>query len=339
MSKTCFYTMSSLSCLFFVVTVVIGCSQNQVAENRQPTDQKTITQTTQKNDSEKNNPKTNNSETNGSESIGQNIVTDLFDIGMTAFDKASRAENPADLVDVAADGLDSAARSALKTADEILPAELEDEIKFGKMFNDEIIKNSKAHKIDKKDKKNKRLYSIWHKLHPKRTDIKYRLFVIEKDTINAFAHAGGYVYIYTGLIEKCNNNDDALAFVLAHEISHIDLKHVNTGLGRLKAMEMIPGSELINAVVNKLSPSYNKTMEFEADAAGWQLGLDAGYQPNKMIELFDILPDENKITEKNKSENSTTDIANQAERIMYRLEHHFDTHPQSSERKKKLLKK
>ncbi|MDR1485712.1 MAG: M48 family metallopeptidase [Planctomycetaceae bacterium] len=290
MSKTYFYTIEILFCLSFAAIFVFGCSQNQVADNNQPEQQK-ITQPTPE----------NNSETNDSESNNGNLVTDLFNIGLSTLDKARNAESPADLIDAAADGVDSAARSTLKTADEFLPAELEDEIKFGKMFNEKIIKESNAREVDKNDK---RLYTIWKKLHPKRTDIKYRLFIIEKETVNAFAHAGGYVYIYAGLVEKCNNNDDAIAFVLAHEIGHIDLKHVCTRLGRLKVMENIPGSELINAVADRLSPSYNHEMEFEADAAGWQLALNAGYRPKEMIKFFDILPQETIAPKKNKSDNT-----------------------------------
>jgi hypothetical protein len=312
-------------CLFFGVIFLFGCSQNQVADNRQ-TERQPVTKSTSE----------NNPATNDTESSGSNLIGDLFDIGMTTLDKARQAENPADLLDAAAEGVDSVARSALKTADEIAPAELEDEIKFGKIFNEEIIKNSNAREIDQNDKQ---LYPIWKKLKPKRTDIKFRLFVIEKDTINAFAHAGGYVYIYAGLIEKCKNNDNIIAFVLAHEISHIDLKHVCTGLGRLKAMENIPGSELLNAVATRLSPSYNQEAEFEADNAGWQLGLNAGYKPKEMIKLFNILPEEKITPKKTKSDNTAIEIVNQAERIMYRLEHHFDTHPPNTERKMKLLKK
>ncbi|MDR1267927.1 MAG: M48 family metalloprotease [Planctomycetaceae bacterium] len=292
------------------------------AENKQPV-QQTTSQPPQENDTE----------TTGIEQAG-NLIGDMFDLGISTLEKASRAENPADLVDIAADGVDSAARSALKTADGVLPATLDDEIKFGKMFNKEILKDSTTKEVDEKDK---RLYSVWKKLRPKRTDIKYRLFVIEKDTVNAFAHAGGYVYIYTGLIDK--SDDAMLAFVLAHEISHIDLKHVCAGLGRLKAMENIPGNELMNAVANRLSPSYSQDNELEADTAGWQLALDAGYKSKDMIKFFDIIPDTKKSPKKIDSDNTAIKIANQAERIMYRLEHHFDTHPQPSKRKNRLLNK
>jgi predicted Zn-dependent protease len=283
-------------------------------------------------------PQKNDTKTDEKKSSG-NFIGDIFDLGMSTLEKARQAESPVDFVDVAANGIDSAAKSALKTADAMFTVSLEDEKEFGKMFNKEIIKYSNVREIDKNnvDKKDKRLYSIWKKLSPKRIDITYHLFVIEKETVNAFAHAGGYVYIYTGLIEKCD--DAILAFVLAHEISHIDLKHVCAGLGRLKAMETIPGNELMNAIANKLSPSYSQEDEFEADAAGWQLGLDAGYRPNDMIKIFDILSDTSKSPEKIDSDDVAVKIANQTERIMYRLEHHFDTHPQSSERKKRLNNK
>jgi hypothetical protein len=323
-NKFCLYCELTeiVLCLAIFVVVSVGCSQKSVTENKQPA-QQTTSQSPQKNDTE----------TIGTEPFG-NLVGDMFDIGMSTLEKASRAESPADLVEVAADGFDSAAKSALKTADDVLPATLDDEIKFGKMLNEEILKDSNAKEVDKN---NNRLYSIWKKLHPKRTDINYRLFVIEKETVNAFAHAGGYVYIYTGLIEK--SDDAILAFVLAHEVSHIDLKHVCAGLGRLKTMENIPGNELMNAVANKLSPSYSQENEFEADAAGWQLALDAGYQSKDMIKFFDIVPNTKESPKKIDSDNIAIKIANQAERIMYRLERHFDTHPQPSERKKRLLNK
>lgn len=319
-------------CFTFFMVITIGCLRESATKNKQMQQQaipQTSDQTSQKNDTKAEEKKS-----------FDNFIGDMLDLRMSTLEKARQVESPADFVDIVADGIDSVAQSALETADGMFTVSLEDEKEFGKMFNKEIVKDSNAREIDENnivDKKDKRLYSIWKKLRPKRTDITYRLFMIEKETVNAFAHAGGYVYIYMGLIEKCN--DAALAFALAHEISHIDLEHVCAGLGRLKAMKTIPGNELMNAVANRLSPSYSQEDEFEADAAGWQLGLDAGYRPNDMIKIFDILSHTPKSPEKVDSDDVAVKIANQAERIMYRLEHHFDTHPQSSERKKKLNNK
>jgi predicted Zn-dependent protease len=48
--------------------------------------------------------------------------------------------------------------------------------------------------------------------------------VIESEQINAFATPGGYVYIYTGLLDRIKNEAE-LAAVTAHEISHVVARH------------------------------------------------------------------------------------------------------------------
>ncbi|QCR24891.1 M48 family metalloprotease [Pontibacter sp. SGAir0037] len=46
----------------------------------------------------------------------------------------------------------------------------------------------------------------------------------DRETLNAFATPGGYIYVYTGLIGYLND-EDHLAGVLAHEIAHADRRH------------------------------------------------------------------------------------------------------------------
>ncbi|MBL7197240.1 MAG: M48 family metalloprotease, partial [Candidatus Omnitrophica bacterium] len=65
-----------------------------------------------------------------------------------------------------------------------------------------------------------------------RKDINYYVSVIqakeeEKEDgadINAFSLPGGYVYLYDGLVDFVDN-DDQLACVIAHEVGHIVAKH------------------------------------------------------------------------------------------------------------------
>ncbi len=55
-------------------------------------------------------------------------------------------------------------------------------------------------------------------------DIQYTFRVVSDPTINAFAAAGGFIYINTGLLDFLESEDE-LAAVLAHEIGHIVKSH------------------------------------------------------------------------------------------------------------------
>ncbi len=54
---------------------------------------------------------------------------------------------------------------------------------------------------------------------------KYKFFVVDTDDINAFALPGGYIGINSGLF-LLSKNEAQLASVVAHEISHIHLRHI-----------------------------------------------------------------------------------------------------------------
>ena len=54
----------------------------------------------------------------------------------------------------------------------------------------------------------------------------WELHVVKSGTVNAFCMAGGKIIVFSGLIEKLNLSDDALAHIMAHEISHALAGHV-----------------------------------------------------------------------------------------------------------------
>src|SRR5512139_1264295 len=51
------------------------------------------------------------------------------------------------------------------------------------------------------------------------------LTVIDSAEVNAFATPGGYVYIASGLVANCDNEDE-VAGVMAHEFAHIKKRHI-----------------------------------------------------------------------------------------------------------------
>jgi predicted Zn-dependent protease len=59
----------------------------------------------------------------------------------------------------------------------------------------------------------------------------YHLEIEESDVLNAYATLGRKIILTTGIIKKLKN-ESALAFVIAHELGHVEQKHVLKGIFR-----------------------------------------------------------------------------------------------------------
>ncbi len=92
-----------------------------------------------------------------------------------------------------------------------------------------------------------------------RPNLPFIFQVVENDTINAFATAGGYVYIQTGLL-KTAANEAELASVIGHEIGHITGRHV------LKQMRQ---TAIAQGIASAAGVDKNKLV---------QLGLELGFR-------------------------------------------------------------
>ena len=100
----------------------------------------------------------------------------------------------------------------------------QDEVELGKQINQQLLSTQFQPVRDRalNDKVNR----IGQKLaqSSSRPDIPYTFQVVRDESINAFATAGGFVYVTTGLL-KAVDNEAQLAGVLAHEIGHIAARH------------------------------------------------------------------------------------------------------------------
>ena len=269
-------------------------------------------------------------------SSAQNPLGELFNQAVESFDKAVISEKPADFIEVFSEGVDNVGKTILKATDTKLPLDVEKEI--GNKFYENVCMENEG-KIYEASKKDEKLYAAWSKLKPKRADLKFRLFVIEDEIINAFAHCGGYIYVHTALIKSMNESE--IALVLAHEISHVDLEHTSVGIVRQSVLNNIPLGSIAENAARFLSPSYSHEQEFEADAAGLEIALAAGYKKADMLSLFDNLPKDGGLREKpHKVDfvNTGLDTIHQADRVMYQIQYHYSTHPNSEDRKKRLNK-
>ncbi|MES2388367.1 MAG: M48 family metalloprotease [Bacteroidota bacterium] len=103
-------------------------------------------------------------------------------------------------------------------------------------------------------------------------DFKWQLRIInDKNTLNAFCTPGGYIYVYTGLIEYLDKADD-LAGVLGHEMAHADRRHSTKTLQSQYGISILlqialgqnPGA-LATLATNLLTLKYSRCHEAQAD--------------------------------------------------------------------------
>lgn len=65
--------------------------------------------------------------------------------------------------------------------------------------------------------------------HSRRPELDYYFYVLESAQVNAYAAPGGYVFITSAALELMRDEAE-LAAVLAHEIAHIDQRHIVNAL-------------------------------------------------------------------------------------------------------------
>lgn len=134
---------------------------------------------------------------------------------------------------------------------------------------------------------------------------RYSFKVVDARDINAFALPGGFTYVNRGLIEAARNEGE-MAGVIAHEISHVALRHgtaqaakaqkyqygavagailgaiIGGGVGGVVAQ----GSQLgIGAYFLRFSREYEK----QADILGSHIMAKAGYDAHDLANIFRTL--------------------------------------------------
>lgn len=126
--------------------------------------------------------------------------------------------------------------------------------------------------------------------------------IIDQPEPNAFALPGGFVYVSRGLLALIQNEDE-LAGVLGHEISHVVQRHSARRQRKsvlpsiLAAPGVLLGGTLGGELGDKIAApflgagriylaSFSRKQEMEADNLGIELAAKAGYQPSKLSSIL-----------------------------------------------------
>lgn len=136
----------------------------------------------------------------------------------------------------------------------------------------------------------------------------FEFHCVNDKAINAFALPGGYVFINRGAIEAADT-EAQLAGVMAHELSHVALRHGTNQATKAQAAQGIfgiasgifgdsTGGTLLTTLgafaAGGVLLRYSRTAESQADVMGTQVLYDSGYDPRAMAQFFEKLEAETK---------------------------------------------
>ncbi len=137
---------------------------------------------------------------------------------------------------------------------------------------------------------------------------RYSFDVVNLREINAFALPGGPMFLHRGMLQAART-DDEVAGVMAHELSHVILRHGTLQAAKAQKFQLgaIAG-QVIGSIVGGRTGrviaegsqfglgtyflKYGREYEREADLLGAQIMARAGYDPRHMANMFRTIEQE-----------------------------------------------
>jgi beta-barrel assembly-enhancing protease len=165
------------------------------------------------------------------------------------------------------------------------------EIDLGQQMNQELRQEVR---ISRNSQLNSYVNEIGRRLaaNSERPNITYTFQVVEDPAVNAFATAGGFLYVNTGLLQSAENEAE-LASVLAHEMGHIEGKHlikqmrqqaITSGVATVSGLDRNRAVGL--GVQLALNLPHSRRDELDADKRGLKILTRTGYAQSAMVSFM-----------------------------------------------------
>ncbi len=135
--------------------------------------------------------------------------------------------------------------------------------------------------------------------HP---EFHYYFRVINASDINAFALPGGPMYVNRGMIQAARKEGE-MAGVMAHELSHVALRHGTAQATKAQKYSLLAGiagiagsvlgggglGQLAAGSVGVYFLKFSREYETEADLLGARIMANAGYDPRDLANMFQTI--------------------------------------------------
>lgn len=140
-----------------------------------------------------------------------------------------------------------------------------------------------------------------------RPNWEYHFVAVKHKSTNALALPGGYIFVTKGMLEKLTS-EAQLAALLAHEIVHVTARHSSAAISRQMGLSFVflglgaSGTKIPQGAgraaalaLQLIGLKYSRVQEKQADVAGMDYMVVAGYNPHGAVELHQMLQDQDKV--------------------------------------------
>jgi predicted Zn-dependent protease len=126
------------------------------------------------------------------------------------------------------------------------------------------------------------------------SEVAFRFGVLDTDDVNAYAAPGGYVLITRGALALMQSEAE-LAGVLAHEIAHVDQKHIIEAIRRSSVFVQVRDeTQFTGSVLDSIAAfgtgvlftGLSRGEELEADSLGLIYAAGAGYRTDGLLQFL-----------------------------------------------------
>lgn len=134
----------------------------------------------------------------------------------------------------------------------------------------------------------------------RKTPYQYDFHLLnDPEVVNAFALPGGQVFITAALFNKLET-EDQLSGVLGHEIGHVVARHGAERIAKEELTQGLTGAAVVASgdyrtaqaaqmIAGLINMSYGRDQELQSDDLGVRFMTEAGYNPEGMIGVMQIL--------------------------------------------------
>ncbi len=130
------------------------------------------------------------------------------------------------------------------------------------------------------------------------TKHKFNFYTIKSAEVNAFALPGGFIFLTDSILKLCGRDEDEIAFIMCHEMSHVIKGHamqrilaeysINTIASLVRTSGMLQKS-VKQLAAKYLTTSFSRENEYEADLLGTKLLVKCGFKGEGAINLLSRL--------------------------------------------------